>query len=116
MNHHSKMEKVTSDTILDFLKEAVESKKLIPPSLWLETGLKLNLLLADEHIDLENMRSLVSNKKLNILKGQDKKNVAAAELEIEASDEYRVMRIQEHRVDRIEEFIRLAKKQASNGF
>lgn len=105
-----------TDTILNFLKQAVESNKTIPSELWLSTALKLNILLGDEHIDLENLRSIVSNKKLEIMKTQEKRNVAAAELEIEASDDYRVMRIQEHRVDRIEEFIRLAKKQASNGF
>lgn len=110
------MKKVTTDTILDFLKEAVESKKKLPAELWIETALKLNLLLGDEHIDLENYRSLVSGKRLEMLKKQEKKNVAAVEVEIEASDEYRTMRIQEHRVDRIEEFIRLAKKQASNNF
>lgn len=107
---------VNTDTILDFLKQAVESNKSIPSELWITTALNLNLLLGDEHIDLENYRSLVSSKKLAILQAQEKRNVAAAELEIEASEEYRQMRLQEHRVDRIEEFIRLAKKQASNGF
>lgn len=107
-------EKITTDSILDWLKERVESKKPIPQDAWADAAFRLNLLLADEHVDLENLRSLVSNKKLAIMKAQDKKNVAAAELEIEASDDYRVMRIQEHRVDRIEEFIKLAKKQMSN--
>lgn len=107
---------VNTDTILDFLKEAVESKKQIPADLWIETALKLNLLLADEHIDLENYRSVVAGKKLEILKKQEKRNVSLAEDEIEASEEYRTMKLQEHRVDRIEEFIRLAKVQAKNNF
>lgn len=108
--------KVTADTILGFLKEAVESHKMLNPSLWLESGFKLNLLLGDEHYMLENARQEVAQKKLEILKAQEKKNVAAAKLEIEASDEYRLMKLQEHKVDRIEEFIKLAKKNASSQY
>lgn len=106
-------EKITSDTILSFLKDSVESKKMLNPSLWLESAFKLNLLLGDEHYQLENLRQDVAKAKLEVMKNQDKRNVAAAYLEIEATDEYRLMREQEHKVDRIEEFIKLAKKNAS---
>ncbi len=105
--------KVDTDTILDWLKKRVESKQPIPQDAWADAAFKLNVLLGDEHTDMVNYRSIVSNKKLIILKEQEKKNVAAAELEIEASEEYRQMKLQEHRVDRIEEFIKLAKKQMS---
>lgn len=109
------MPQVNSDTILDWLKQAVTANKKVPNEAWLDAALKLNILLADEHIDLENYRSIVSNKKLVLLKEQEKRNVAAAQLEIEASDEYRELKLQEHRVDRIEEFIRLAKINAKSG-
>ena len=105
--------KVDTDTILDWLKARVESKQPIPQDAWGDAAFKLNLLLADEHSDMENWHSIVSNKKLKILQGQEKRNVAAADLEIEASEEYRQMKLQEHRVERIEEFIKLAKKQMS---
>lgn len=105
---------VTTDTILDWLKEKVESRQTIPNDAWLDAGFKLNLLLSSEHLELENRRALVSNLKLKIYQGQEKKNVAACDMEIEASEEYRQLRLQEHRVGRIEEFIKLAKKNASN--
>jgi hypothetical protein len=104
---------VNTDTILDFLKKAVESKRPIPADVWGDAGFKLNLLLGDEHIDLENYRALVASERLAIYKAQEKKNVAATDIEIEASENYRQMRLQEHRVDRIEEFIKLAKKNMS---
>jgi hypothetical protein len=104
---------INSDTILDWLKAKVESKQPIPQEAWLDAGFKLNLLLADEHLELENLRAIVSGLKLKIYKDQDKKNVAACEMEVEASVEYRSLKLQEHRVGRIEEFIKLAKKNAS---
>ena len=108
------MPQVNTDTILDFLKRAVESKRPIQQDTWADAAFKLNLLLGDEHIDLENYRALVASERLAIYKAQDKKNVAAAEMEIETSENYRKMRLQEHRVARIEEFVKLAKKNMSN--
>ena len=108
------MPKVTTDSILDWLKERTESKQAIPVDAWLDAGFKLNLLLGGEHLELENLRAIVSGKKLAIYKAQEKKNVAACDMEIEADESYRKMRLQEHRVARIEEFIKLAKKNASN--
>ncbi len=63
---------------------------------------------------MEDMRQGVAQKKLDIMKGQEKRNVAAVDLEVQASDEYRLMRLQEHKVDRVEEFIRLAKKNSKD--
>lgn len=107
------MTKITTDTILDWLKGMVEAKQTIPHEAWLDAGFKLNLLLADEHLDLENKRAVVSGLKMEIFKAQEKRNVAACQMEVETSEEYKQMRLQEHRVDRIEEFIKLAKKNAS---
>ena len=104
---------VNTDTILDWLRERVEAKQPIPQEAWADAGFKLNILLAGEHEEMERLHSVVSNKKLGIMQAQEKRNVAAADLEISASDDYRLMKLQEHRVARIEEFIKLAKKQMS---
>jgi hypothetical protein len=109
-------QKVTTDTILNWLKERVESKASIPQDIWLDSSFKLNLLLDDEEHQMEVMRQEVAKGKLDILRNQEKRNVAAAEMETEATDEYRLMREQEHRVDRIKEFIRIAKKNAEQGY
>lgn len=103
-------ELVTTDLIISYLKERVEKKEPIDRQVWLDAAFKLNLLLADEHYDLQNMRAEVAKKRLGILQAQEKKNVSMAEVEVEASDEYRLMKLQEHKVERIEEMIRLAKK------
>lgn len=102
-------EKVTTDTILDFLKRGVELRRVMNPDIWLDAALKLEMLQGDEHLKLEDMRQAVAVMKLAVLKAQEKKNVAAADLEVEASGEYREFRLQDHKCDRIDEFVKIAK-------
>ena len=104
------MEKVTSDFILETLKVMVESRKPISRDEWLTSSFKLNLLLIDENKLLNTMRQAVAQKKLGIYQAQTKRNVAAADLETEASDEFKVMKDQESKCYAIEEFIRISKK------
>ena len=106
------MEKINADLILDTLRGLVESKKLISKEVWLETAFKLNLLRIDEAQLLNKMRQEVARKKLGIYQKQEKRNVAAADLEIEAMDEYRFMRDQEDKIYSLDEFVRIAKKSA----
>ena len=106
------MEKVDSDIILNYLKGLVESKKPIPREIWLECAFKLNLLRLDEGQLYSTMLQAVAKKKLEIYNAQTKRNVAAADLEVEATDEYRFMRDQREKLEVIEEFVRIAKKNA----
>jgi hypothetical protein len=108
--HDIPNEKVTTDLIIGWLKEQVESKRMIAKEVWLDAAFKLNLLLGDEVHEAEMLRQSVAQGKLAILKAQEKRNVSAAEMEIEAGDIYRLMREQESKVERIQEFIRIAKK------
>lgn len=109
-------EKVTCDLILGWLKEQVEKHKNIPQGIWMDAAFKLNLLQPDEVHQLEVMRQEIAKRKLDIMAKQAKRNVAAVELEVESSDEYRFMREQENKVDRIEEFIRIAKKNGETAY
>lgn len=106
------MEKVDSDLILGYLKQLVESKKPVPRETWLDCAFKLNLLRIDEAQLFNKMRQAVAAKKFTLLKGQEKRNVAAVEVEVEATDEYRFMRDQEDKLYSIDEFIRISKKSA----
>lgn len=107
------METRTADTILNSLTSLVETQKMLNPKVWQEAAYDLNLLLGKEHIKMEELRQEVAKIKLGLLKAQDKRNVAAVELEIATMEIYKEMRLQEHKVDRIEEFIKIAKKNAS---
>src|SRR3990167_1948879 len=105
-------ELVTVDSILDYLQSAVENKMPIPPAKWLDASAKLNVLLGAEDEEMYRLKQVVAQKRLDIFNGQQKRNVSAAKIEIEASDEYRTMMRQDARIKRIEEFIRIAKAQA----
>ena len=106
------MEQITSTTIISWLKKQVEGKRVIDRETWLDTAFKLNLLRVDEAKLLNKMRQEVSQKKQEILKNQTKKNVAAAEIEVECTDEYRFMKDQEDLLYSIDEFVRVSKKSA----
>ncbi len=110
------VEKVTSDKILGYLSELVASKKSIPKEQWLEVAFKLNLLRIDEAQLCNKMRQEVAKKKLDIMKSQEKRNVAAADLEVEATDEYRFTKDQEDKIYSIDEFVRIAKKNSETNF
>ena len=105
---------VSTDTILDWLEEKVKAKQPIPKDAWSDAAFKLVILLADEHLDLENYRALVAADKLKIYQAQEKKSATAADMEVEAGEHYRQLRLQEHRVQRVEELIRLAKLNMNN--
>jgi hypothetical protein len=106
------MERTTADTILNWVKEQIESKKIVSRELWVEIAFKLTFLRIDEAQLYNKMRQAVAKKKLEILKGQEKKNVAAADIEIESTDEYRFCRDQEDKIYSLDEFVRIAKKSA----
>lgn len=110
------MEQRTADSILNKLKEMVESRKPIARELWLEAAFDLVILRIDEARLFNKMHRAVAGKKLDILKSQEKKNVAAADIEIEASEEYQFAKDQEDKLYAIDELIRVAKKSADVNF
>ena len=109
-------EPITSDLIITYLKGLVESKKSVPKEEWLSCAFKLNLVRIDDAQLFNRMKQGVAQKKLDILKAQEKKNVALAEVEVESSDEYLFMKDQEAKLDAISELIRIAKKNSEENF
>lgn len=107
---------VTADTILSALKALVESGKIISKEQWLGYAFDLNLVRLDEAQLLHKMEQEVAKAKLEILKAQEKKNVAAADLEVASTDTYRFMKDQEDKLWSIDEFIRIAKRNADTTY
>lgn len=105
---------MTIDAILQNLSSRVLKGESIPSSEWLRQSFNLNVLIMAQVELLESLRQKVALKKLEVLKGQQKRNVSEADLTIEATDEYRIMRVEEEKLDQIKEFIRIAKKNADN--
>lgn len=107
------MHEVRSQKSLEEIeKEIADNRQSMSPDFWLGLGVDLLLLLGSEHDELEEKRLVVARKKKEIVDIQEKKNVSLADVEVEATDEYKSMRLHEHRVSRVEELIKLAKLNA----
>ncbi len=104
-------EQVTLDKIIETLKGWVEDKQPIAPSVWVDAAAKMNLLLDKETDKLFDLQQKVAQKKLEFLECDPKRNVSAAKLKVETTNEYREMRQQEARIKRIEEQIKISKIQ-----
>lgn len=105
-------ELVTTDSIIEYLQQAVEKKMPIPPAMWMDAAQKLNVLLGNEHELLFQLQQAVAQMRLNYLEKDPKHNVSAAKVEVEASNAYRGYQLQKAKCGRIEEFVRIAKVQA----
>ncbi len=106
------MEQRTVDTIIADLKEKIESRKPIERKYWLDMAFYLAILRIDEAKLLNQMKQGIAKQKLTILGGQEKKNVGAAEIEVEAMDMYSLMKDQEEKLYSVDEAIRVAKHSA----
>src|SRR3990167_2730200 len=106
------MENRTTDTILADLKAKIESRQPIERKYWLDMAFYLAILRIDEAKLLNQMKQGIAKQKLAILAGQEKKNVGAAEVEVEATDAYCIMKDQEEKIYSVDEAVRVAKKSA----
>src|SRR3990167_8477357 len=80
---------INTNTILDFLKQAVETKTSLNSEVWIDAAQKLVVLLGDEEAKLYDYQQKVALLKVMFLDGQDKKNVSECQLRTEASEEYK---------------------------
>lgn len=102
--------KVTLDTILNWLIDAVESKKVISPSMWVNTAQKINILLHGEYdklFDLQQQVAVLQSQYIEL-----DKSVAESKVLINASEVYKHYKKQESKINLVQEEIRLAKIQA----
>ena len=106
------MELITTDTILERLETAVETHEGLPAAKWLDAAQALIALLGNEHDKLYRLEQAVNKAKLEFLDSSEKISVARAEIEVKATDLYREWRLQDSKIKRVEELIRVAKKQA----
>lgn len=104
------MEKITCDTIINWLQKQVETKQPISPSVWVDSAEKLNILLSDEESKHFELAQKVAQMRVALL--EEGKNVSEVKVRIEATDEYREMNKQKAKINRIIEHIRLAKLQS----
>lgn len=103
-------QKVTCDTILQWMQKQVEEKLPINPELWSDAAEKLNILSSDETDKLFEMQQVVAQLRVNFL--GEGKTATAAKMLVETDPRYTEARKQAAKVEQIKEAIRLAKMRA----
>lgn len=83
--------------------------EVVAPSAYVDCAQRLISLSGGATDKLIELQQKVAQMKLYVMKGQEKRNVSAAELEIQASDEYAEMRRAQALVDRIQEQVNVSK-------
>ncbi len=103
-------ELITTETILGFLKDNIEQKISVSPSVYVDAAQKLVVLLSDEHEKLFSIQQKVAQAKAELM--SEGSTAANAKIMIEATDDYKNYQLQKAKIGRIEEFIRIAKLQS----
>ena len=99
---------VSCDTIIDWMKEQVESKNPVSPHLFLDAVTKLSVLVGDETDKLFDLQHIVAELKHRLII-DTKCSVAEAKVRIEANTAYTQMLKQKAKCERIFEMIRIGK-------
>ncbi len=99
--------KITSDFIINEIRERIKNKEQIPPDWWCDASDKLNVLLGDETDLLAYYQQQVAQRKVAFI--EQGKSVSEAKVRTEAEDIYREMNKQNAKIKQIEEFIRINK-------
>jgi hypothetical protein len=100
----------TVDSIMNWMSTEVEQKRPINPHLFVEAAKYLNALIGDENVKLWDLKQQVAKARVEARKVV--KTMAEANAIVESTDLYRIMKLQEAKIDQINEFIRLGKLQA----
>jgi hypothetical protein len=98
----------TMDGIISYLREVAEQNIPIPPSAYLDSATKLNILVEDLDNELISTRGKVANLKASLI--GEGKSVAAAEVLVEASELFSTYLKLEAKRERIAEHVRLCKQ------
>ena|SRR3990167_896880 len=104
--------KRTVDSVIAELKKKVEDREVVHPSWWLEAAEFLNILLGDEQDNLFRLQQNIAQERKELLGHQVKRNVSECNLIVEASDQYREMRMLDAKINRVKEQIKIAKVHA----
>ena len=103
------LEKRTINSILNKLREMVETRKPITAEEYIDAAFFLNILKNEENEELLKLEVIAKKKRLELRKSH--KNATDATIEYETMKEYENYQRQRMRIEDIKEFIRISKKQ-----
>mgnify|MGYP001565215075 CR=1 FL=1 len=105
---------VTTDTILDTMRGYVESKVPIAPTTWLDAGIKLVALMSEDTDKLIELQLDMAQLRVSLLDIKPiQMSATEVRMRVESHPTYALMKKQEAKVKRINEFIMMSKKYAT---
>ena len=106
------LEPITARTIVNALSKAFSDKRSVSKETLLDGAMKLSVLALDEIEKLVKMKQGLAQLKVDMMGGQEKRNISEIEIRVEAVDEYLEMKKQEAFVKQIDEIVKVAKLSA----
>lgn len=103
------MDKVSARSIIEFLQKSIEDKKQLDKDVYLDAALKLTILSLDENELLSRMEKELAQKKAEMWKNQEKKNISEIEMLSDSLPETEKIKNQKFFLKTIEEMIRVSK-------
>lgn len=100
----------TTDSIIQYLSNAVAERHPISPGTWVDAAAKLNVLAGEDTDKLFELQQEVSKIEVGYI--ESGMTSAKAKVMTRATDHYKVMKQLEAKIERINELIRIAKLQA----
>lgn len=105
------MEPTTINSIIEYFEGAVAERKPLSPQTWIDGAAKLNVLKGEEYDKLFLLEQACAKMEAEFLERD--MTSARAKTFVKSSESWLAYKKQQARVKQIEDFILLAKKQAS---
>lgn len=100
----------TADSVLAEIENNVRTEANLAPTSWIQDAMKLTALMGGESKTLFTLQQKLAQKQTEII--ESGKSVAFSEVALRATDIWVDMKVQEAKISRIEEMVRLAKVRA----
>lgn len=100
----------TVDSVLAEIEENVRREANLAPTKWVQDAMSLTALMGDASKELYELQQKLSQKQVEII--ESGKSVAFSEVVLKTTDIWLKMKIQEAKINKIEELVRLAKVRA----
>jgi hypothetical protein len=94
------------------ISKKIHEGDIITPKEWENAAWEMNDLKGELAKEFNSKKRQLAVKRVEITRAQEKKNVALANIEIEALPEYEDLKNIESQIDFLEEAVRIAKKQS----
>jgi isocitrate/isopropylmalate dehydrogenase len=100
----------TFEKVSEALRELAEKREVVSPEKWMAGAIKLNILLESEVEKLIELEFIVAQKRRQLL--DQGNSVAYCKSMVEATEEYKAVRLQQAKIDNAKQTILIAKKYA----